>query len=63
MLKEAGGGDIVHDAGDVDTLSETIQLFVVFGPDEISSSRFRVTVRSSWRRSVVGATPSTEVEE
>lgn len=39
-------GDVLHDAGEVETVAATIQLFVVFGPDGASSGGFRVTLRN-----------------
>lgn len=39
-------GNIVHDAGDVETLAATIQVSIVFGPDGASSGGFQVTLRN-----------------
>ncbi len=55
-------GDIVHDAGDVETLGATIQLFVVFGPDGASSGGFRVTVRNCGEEVTETTTPVSTTE-
>ncbi len=53
-------GDIVHDAGDVETLAASIQVSIRFGPDGVSSGGFRVTLRNCTDVAVEEVAPPVE---
>lgn len=53
-------GEIVHDAGDVETLAASIQVSIRFGPDGVSSGGFRVTLRNCTDVAVEEVAPPVE---